>query len=197
MLYQQLKNTLQPQDVPDWKQQLADYQAMIPAGIVAIRAQQAGQKYDQTIFNAFANDIQQLTDMSQLDTPLVVPPQNPAGNWQRVATLLLNAAKGEKISPAIQFYADMGDAFRKGDAAGFNTALADYRASLIPNFFKLVAQGQLRSLLQPDGAVLRRHGHLRPRRPPRHLLLVQFVGNAAALVRLARSAWRLSFTPSA
>jgi len=134
MLYEQLKNTLQPQDVPDWKQELADYEALIPAGIAAIRAQQVEQKYDQTVFNAFANDLQQLDEMSQLDAPLVVPPQNSSGNWQRVGTVLLNAAKGEKISPAILAYATMIDTFKKGDAAAFNAALADYRSSLVPNF---------------------------------------------------------------
>jgi hypothetical protein len=99
MLYEQLKNTLQPQDAQDWKQELADYEALIPAGIAAVRAQQAGQKYDQTVFNAFAGDLQAFDDMSQARPPLVVPPQNPSGNWQRVGTALLNAAKGEKISP--------------------------------------------------------------------------------------------------
>jgi ABC-type transport system involved in cytochrome c biogenesis permease subunit len=134
MLYEQLKNTLQPQDVPDWKEELADYEALIPAGIAAVRAQQAGQKYDQTVFNAFADDLQQLDDMSQLDAPLVVPPENPSGNWQRVGVALLNAAKGEKISPAILAYATMGDAFKRGDAAAFNDALVDYRSSLVPDF---------------------------------------------------------------
>jgi len=134
MLYQQLKNTLQPQDVQDWKQELSDYETLIPSGIAAVHAQQAGQKYDQTIFNAFANDIQQLTEMSALEAPLVVPPQNPTADWQRVAAVLLDAAKGEKISPAVYAYTTMGDAFRKGDVAAFNNALADYRASLVPNF---------------------------------------------------------------
>jgi len=134
MLYQELKNTLQPQDVQDWKQQLADYQTMIPAAITAVRAQQAGQKYDQAVFNAFANEIQQLTDMSQLDTPLVVPPEDPAGNWQRISTVLLDAPKGKKLSSAVEAYANMADAFRKGDAAGFNSVLADYRSSLVPEF---------------------------------------------------------------
>jgi ABC-type transport system involved in cytochrome c biogenesis permease subunit len=142
MLYEQLKNTLQPQDVPDWKQELADYEALIPAGIAAIHAQQTGQKYDQTVFNAFANDLRQLDDMSQLDAPLVVPPQNPSGNWQRVGTGLLNAAKGEKISPAILAYATMGDAFKKGDAAAFNDALADYRSSLVPDFSPALHKGR-------------------------------------------------------
>jgi ABC-type transport system involved in cytochrome c biogenesis permease subunit len=134
LLYEELKNTLQPQDVPDWKQELANYQALVPLGITAFRAQQAGQKYDPTVFNAFVNDIQQLSDMAQLDAPLVVPPANPSGEWQRVGVALLGAAKGEKISPAIQAYADMADAFRRGDAATFNETLADYRASLVLNF---------------------------------------------------------------
>ena len=134
MLYEQLKNTLQPQDVQDWKQELADYQALIPNGVAAIHAQQNGQKYDKTIFNAFANDLQQLDDMSQLDAPLVIPPQTPTGDWQRVGTVLLEAAKGDAISPAVQAYANMGDDFRKGDVAGFNEAITDYRASLIPQF---------------------------------------------------------------
>ncbi len=134
LLYEQLKNTLQPQDAPDWKQELADYEALIPAGVAAVRAQQAGQKYDPTVFNAFVGDLQLLDDMSRLDAPLVVPPENPSGNWQRVATALLDAAKDGKISPAIRDYAAMADAFKKGDAAAFNAALADYRASLVPDF---------------------------------------------------------------
>ena len=134
LLYEQLKNTLQPQDAPDWKQELADYQALIPAGIAAVRAQQAGQKYDQSVFNTFADDVQQINDMAQLDAPLVVPPQGPTDDWHRVGTALLDAAKGESLSPAVTIYATMGDAFRKGDVTAFNSALADYRASLVPNF---------------------------------------------------------------
>jgi ABC-type transport system involved in cytochrome c biogenesis permease subunit len=134
MLYEALKNTLQPQDTPDWRRELADYEALLPAGIAAVSAQQAGRKYDQAVFNAFAGDVQQFNDMSQVNSPLVVPPQNPTGDWQRVGTALLNAAKGEKISPAIGAYATMADAFKKGDAAAFNDALAAYHASLVPDF---------------------------------------------------------------
>ena len=142
MLYGQLKNALQPQDAADWRQELADYEALIPAGIAAVGAQQAGQKYDPTAFNAFVGELQRFDDMSQLNSPLVVPPQNPSGDWQRVGTALLNAAKGEKVSPAIQAYTTMADAFKKGDPAAFNAALASYRASLIPDFFPAVRKAR-------------------------------------------------------
>jgi ABC-type transport system involved in cytochrome c biogenesis permease subunit len=142
MLYEQLKNTVEPQDAQNWKLELAGYENLIPAGVAAVRAQQAGQKYDQTAFNTFAADLQAFDDMSQLDAPLVVPPQNPSGNWQRVGTILLDAAKGEKIPPAVENYATMADAFKNGNVAGFNSALADYRSSLIPNFSHALAKSR-------------------------------------------------------
>jgi ABC-type transport system involved in cytochrome c biogenesis permease subunit len=140
LLYEQLKNTLQPQDAQNWRQELADYENLISAGVAAVRAQQAGQEYDQTVFNAFAADLQGFNDMSRLGAPLAVPPQNPSGDWQRVGTVLLEAAKGGKISPAVENYAAMADALKKGDAIVFNSALADYRSSLAPNFSRALAK---------------------------------------------------------
>jgi len=134
MLYQVLKNTLQPQDTTDWKQELANYQSIIPGGIAAVLAQQAGQKYDQNVFKSFVGDVEVFHEMSQLDAPLVVPPQSSAVKWQRVGTALLEGAKSGKISPAILAYATMGDAFRKGDVASFNSAVESYHASLVPDF---------------------------------------------------------------
>jgi len=134
MLYEALKNTLQPQDTADWKQELSDYQAMIPGGVASVAAQQAGQKYDQNVFNAFMSAVNVFHNMSELDTPLVVPPATPSEKWQRTGAALLSTAKGVKISPAIQSFATMGDAFRRDAAATFNAALADYRASLVPEF---------------------------------------------------------------
>jgi ABC-type transport system involved in cytochrome c biogenesis permease subunit len=143
LLYEQLQNTLQPQGAQNWKSELADYENLIPAGVTAVRAQQTGQKYDQTVFNAFAADLQEFDDISQLDAPLVVPPQNPSGDWQRVGTVLLAAAKGEKIPPAVENYAAMSDAFKNGNVAGFNSALADYHSSLIPNFSSALAKSRV------------------------------------------------------
>jgi ABC-type transport system involved in cytochrome c biogenesis permease subunit len=134
MLYQVLKNTLQPQDTPDWKQELANYQSIIPGGIAAVLAQQVGKKYDENVFNSFVGDVEVFHEMSLLDAPLVVPPQNSTVKWQRVGTALLDGAKGGKISPAILAYAAMGEAFRKGDFVSFNSAVDSYRRSLVPDF---------------------------------------------------------------
>jgi ABC-type transport system involved in cytochrome c biogenesis permease subunit len=134
VLYMRLENTIQPQNAQDWTQELADYEKQIPAGVAAVRAQQAGQKYDEQIFNQFLGELQQFDLMERLEPPLIVPPQNSGGVWQHVGTVLLNAPKGGQVPEAVQNYAAMADAFKNGNVAGFNSALADYRASLVPNF---------------------------------------------------------------
>ncbi|HEX3889756.1 MAG TPA: cytochrome C biogenesis protein, partial [Verrucomicrobiae bacterium] len=142
MLYEKLQSTVEPASAQDWKSELAGYENLVPAGVAAVRAQQAGQKYDQAVFNEFTADLQSFDDMSRLDAPLVVPPQNPSGNWQRMGDALMNAAKGRKVSPAVEDYAAMADALKAGDAAGFNSALADYRASLVPDFSSALARAR-------------------------------------------------------
>src|ERR1700739_1319103 len=57
-LYAQLANTAQPHEDQNWKQEMADYQAMISPGVAAVRAQQSGKKYDQDVFNAFLEELQ-------------------------------------------------------------------------------------------------------------------------------------------
>jgi ABC-type transport system involved in cytochrome c biogenesis permease subunit len=142
VLYTQLKNTIQPQNSDNWKQELADYENLIPSGTAAVRAQQSGQNYDTNIFNSFLGELQRFDFMSKLETPLIVPPENNSGDWKRVGTVLLEAAKAEKISPVVENYAAMADAFKSGNVTGFNSAMADYRASLMPDFSRAMAKSR-------------------------------------------------------
>ena len=80
--------------------------------------------------------------MARLEAPLIVPPENSSGDWQRVGSVSLEAAKGGKISPAIEDYAAMADAFKNGNAAGFNSALADYHSLLVPGFSHALAKSR-------------------------------------------------------
>lgn len=141
-LYAQLKNSVQPQDAQNWKTELADYENLIPAGVAAVQAQQAGKKYDQQTFNEFLGELQQFDYMARTESPLMVPPQKTGGNWQRVGTILLGAAKGETIPPAVGDFADMASALQNDNVAGFNSALANYRASLVPSFSRALAKAR-------------------------------------------------------
>jgi ABC-type transport system involved in cytochrome c biogenesis permease subunit len=141
-LYAQLKATLQPPDISDWKAALGDYVRSIPAGVEAVRAQQAGRKYDEATFNQFIFDLQEFDYMAQLEPPLMIPPQTSGQEWRRSGTVLLTAAKGGTLPGAISDYADMADALVRGDSAAFNAALADYRSYLVPGFSREMARAR-------------------------------------------------------
>ena len=133
-LYAQLKNAVQPENASDWKSELIRYLDLIPAGVTAVQAQQAGKKYDEKMFNDFANELQRFNFMAQAGPPLVIPPEKTGDNWQRTGTVLMDAARGDDIPKAVAEYAAMTEGLQATNAAVFNTALADYRQSLVPNF---------------------------------------------------------------
>jgi ABC-type transport system involved in cytochrome c biogenesis permease subunit len=139
-LYAQLKNTIEPEDSPNWKQEQADYEALIPAGVTAVQAQQAGQKYNEQVFNAFLAELQRFDYMSQLEPPLIIPPENGSGDWQNVGTVMLKAAKGNPVPPAVENYAALAVALQNHDTNGFNAALVDFRSALMPNFSRSLAK---------------------------------------------------------
>jgi ABC-type transport system involved in cytochrome c biogenesis permease subunit len=141
ILYLRLKNTIQPEDAQAWTQELADYEKMIPAGVAAARAQEAGQKFDDATLNQFAGFAQEFDRMSRFEPPLIIPPQTGA-DWSRTGDALLNAMRDGKIDPSVKAYAAMADAFKGGNVAGFNSALADYRAALVPNFSREIKKAR-------------------------------------------------------
>ncbi len=120
-LYAQLANTVQPHDAQNWKQEMADYESLIAPGVAAVRAQQSGKKYDQNIFNGFLEELQRFDYMSKLEPPLIIPPDQTPGKWRNVGTIMLEAAKGESVSPAVGQYAAMTAALQSQDTAAFNS----------------------------------------------------------------------------
>jgi ABC-type transport system involved in cytochrome c biogenesis permease subunit len=129
-LYAQLANTIQPHNVQNWPQELSDYENLIPSGVAAVQAQQAKQKYDEQVFNAFLGELQRFDYMSEIEPPLIVPPEKTPGDWRNVATVLMQAAKGNPVPPIVGKYATLAGSFQEQDIAGFNSALVDLRESV-------------------------------------------------------------------
>ncbi len=131
-LYATLKNAVQPADAQDWPAELAAFEKLIPAGVIAIQAQQAAQKFDQTNFNNFIAYVQAFQFMANLEPPLILPP-NGAREWRRMGDALLDAPRpnGVPIDDGVRAYAKLAGALAANQPEQFNSALRDLRSLLV------------------------------------------------------------------
>jgi ABC-type transport system involved in cytochrome c biogenesis permease subunit len=129
VLYAQLKNSVKPADISDWPAALENFEQMIPAGVAALQAQQAGKDYDKTTFATFAGYIEQFQFMAGLETPLILPP-NGGRDWRRMGDALLDAPRptGVKIDSAMRDWAKLSGALVGDKPKEFNSALRDLRS---------------------------------------------------------------------
>jgi len=141
ILYAQLKNAVQPSEARDWPAELAAFEKIIPDGVAAVKAQQAGAKFDRDVFNQFAAYIQAFQYMSNLEPPLLLPP-NGGRDWRRMGDALLDAPRGVAIDSAIRDYVNMSAALAANKPDEFNAALRDYRSTLVPTQTKALAKAR-------------------------------------------------------
>ena len=130
-LYAQLRNAVQPGDTQDWPAELAAYQKLIPDGIVAVQAQQAGKAYDKTNFNAFVADIERFQFMANLEPPLILAPANGTREWRRMSDALLAAPRSNAgaLDNSVQAWAQMAGALADNKPNDFNQALGFIRST--------------------------------------------------------------------
>jgi len=143
-LYATLRNTVQPAGAQNWPAELDAYQKLIPDGVLAVQAQQAGQKYDQTNFNIFVAYVQEFQFMAGLQPPLVLPPNGTAPQWRRMGEALLDApkAKSAPLDDSIRDYARMTGALAANQPEEFNAALRDLRSQIASNQPKAISKAQ-------------------------------------------------------
>jgi len=143
-LYASLRNTVQPAGAQNWPEQIAAFEKLIPDGLAAAQAQQAGQKYDQTNFNIFVAYIQEFQFMSGVQPPLVLPPSGASPTWRRMGDALLDAphAKTAGLDASILDYARMTGALAENQPQEFNAALHDLSSLLVSNQPKAVAKAR-------------------------------------------------------
>jgi len=143
-IYQRLKNSIQPEGTTNFVQLLADYQAAMPAGIAALRGQQAGGEVDQAALDKFMAIARVIETAANQSYPRVVPPPNPEQDreaWANVGASLLDAIRSQEIPPAVSFYARMAKGYGDNDNAEFNSAVAGYKNWLAKDFSKEAGKG--------------------------------------------------------
>ncbi|HNQ73446.1 MAG TPA: cytochrome c biogenesis protein CcsA [Verrucomicrobiota bacterium] len=144
-IYQRLKNSLKPESVTNFVQYLADYQAAMPAGIQALRAQTVATAEARQARERFLKLARTAEAAANQSYPRVVPPAHPQEDrdgWMFVGTSLLDSIRDQKIAPAVTFYARMASAYAQRDSAEFNRAVAGYKNWLGSDFAKEVSKGR-------------------------------------------------------
>jgi ABC-type transport system involved in cytochrome c biogenesis permease subunit len=145
LLYQRLKVTLRPPGTDDFAAELAEFQAVAPAGAAAARLQQMGRSYDTNAFETLVGFLARYNRASQFGYALCVPPVNPEhtrDDWKNMGMVLMESARGEALPPAVPELAAMMTAFRKNDATGFNQAVANYQKWLDEKMVPEVRKGR-------------------------------------------------------
>lgn len=144
-IYQRLKNSIQPEGTTNFVQLLADYQATLPAGVAAMRAQRTGGEADREALDKFMAIAQKIETAANRSYPRIVPPPHPEQDrdaWSNVGASLLAAIRDQQIPPAVTFYARMAKAYVENDAAEFNSAVVGYKNWLAKDFSKEAGKGR-------------------------------------------------------
>lgn len=144
-IYQRLKSSIQPEGTTNFVQLLADYQATLPAGVAAMRAQRMGGEADREALDKFMAIARTIETAANKSYPRVVPPAEPQQDreaWSNVGASLLGAIRDQQIPSAVTFYARMAKAYADNDAAEFNSAVAGYKNWLAKDFSQEASKGR-------------------------------------------------------
>jgi ABC-type transport system involved in cytochrome c biogenesis permease subunit len=139
VLYQRLKNSVQPEGTQDFAAELIGFENSIPEAAKAARARENGENFDKARLDEVAELFQRYTRLSQMAYILAVPPATrpgsstfakatadrppPAtanGDWHSIGDRVLQSIGSGGINPVVGEYAMIGDAYRAGDPSLFN-----------------------------------------------------------------------------
>lgn len=120
ILYQKLKNSIQPEGAQNFIGELERFLAAVPEGSKAARQREAGEPFDQTKLEAVAEAVRRYEEMSGMAYVLAVPPRSESNQWHSIGDSLLQSIGAGEIHPVVSLYARIGDAHRGGDSTQFN-----------------------------------------------------------------------------
>lgn len=139
-LYRQIKNSFQPEDTPNFIDELNLYKESIPAAMSA--ALQEKEKRDTSALQRIAPFVRRYQDLAAFAYPLAIPPLPGQKNdkWENIGASLLQSLHENAIHPVVLFYATLHNAFRNHQPEKFNQTLLQYDAWLQAGGFKPITQ---------------------------------------------------------
>jgi ABC-type transport system involved in cytochrome c biogenesis permease subunit len=142
--YIQLKNTLQPEDSPDFGKEIEAFEQTIQPGMEAIRDRDADKPFNQQDFERIILFTDRYQKLSQVRFAYAFPSTQTdlSGNgarrsvtsandrWQHVSGALLSAIATGKLPYPLTAYGKMISAYRGGDKNAFNQSVQEYQQYL-------------------------------------------------------------------
>ena len=135
--YQQLKHTLAPPTSDDYLAEVLRFQQLLPEGVAAVRAKQAGQPHDEKIAASMIELGQRYLFMSEVTSYLAIPPANAVADdtaWLTTGASLLGAFQRGAVDSSALAYAGLGHAWRLNQPEQFNKIIELYSAQINPRF---------------------------------------------------------------
>jgi cytochrome c-type biogenesis protein CcsB len=150
-IYRKLKTTLNPQGVENFSTDLQnEIRPAIAPGVNAVMDRQAGKEYDKAAYSRIA-EIANGFDQLRQDPgagqvyPLAIPPEDPKktpDDWGNVGAGVIHSIHGGEILPPLGWLASAASAYRDGNPAQFNEAVANYTGWLDKNMPTEMAKGR-------------------------------------------------------
>ncbi len=133
MLYQRLKNSVQPEGTENFGVELAAFERESRGAGKAARGRETGQNFNQAQLDRVAELMRRYEKSAELAYILAVPPATPlAGSttpapanvdWRSIGQVLRQSIGARQIDPVVALYASLGDTYRSGDRDAFNADL--------------------------------------------------------------------------
>jgi ABC-type transport system involved in cytochrome c biogenesis permease subunit len=128
-LYVQLRNTVQPDDSPDFGKEIQAFSSIIQPGMEAIRDKEANKPFNNRDLERILLFTQRYQNLSQIKYAYAIPNPNATTDgdqWQHISQALLSAINTGRLPYAATIYGRLISAYRTGDIGGFNLAIKEY-----------------------------------------------------------------------
>jgi ABC-type transport system involved in cytochrome c biogenesis permease subunit len=120
VLYQRLKNSVQPEGAANFEAELQSFENAIPDAAREARQRETGASVDQAKLDAVAELIQRYQTLAEMAYVLAVPPSPPQVEWHSIGESLVQSLAKPKVDPVARMYAQIGDAYRGNNPSLFN-----------------------------------------------------------------------------
>jgi ABC-type transport system involved in cytochrome c biogenesis permease subunit len=135
--YVQLRNTIEPQDSPDFGKEIQVFQQAIQPGLTAIRDRDAGKPYDESAFQRIILFTHRYQSLAQAKYAYAIPSltgKTENDRWMPISEALLSTIASGQVPAPVATYGRLVSAYRAGEAQAFNQTLNEYRKYLSQHF---------------------------------------------------------------